>query len=140
VRWIPYGRNLGFLYRTSLEHSHKALQQNTHTKHFTKALHTHTQIDSTSNTKIKVTAIWQHRSHSNSLFLSAIANYYRIMEYKSSPVRLTCNRKNGTSKQVLAMLDSTRSTHLITFSEWRKTALDIHMCAGLVNPGWLPTY
>jgi hypothetical protein len=38
VRRIPYGRNLGFLDRTSLEHSHKVHHQNTRTKYFTRTL------------------------------------------------------------------------------------------------------
>jgi hypothetical protein len=42
--------------------------------------HSHTQIDSTSSNKIKVTVILQHEIHSEGLFLSAIANYYKILE------------------------------------------------------------
>jgi hypothetical protein len=42
---IPYGHNLCFLDRTSLEHSHKVLHKNTRTKHFTRSLARSTSLE-----------------------------------------------------------------------------------------------
>jgi hypothetical protein len=44
MRRIPYGRNLGFLDRTSLEHSHKVLHYNILTKYFNRTLSHHMYI------------------------------------------------------------------------------------------------